>query len=927
MKELKIFTIISLILLASASYSQIDSLLVRQVNVQRMTADSLFKAKRYTEAINLYRELLNQFPRDAEIHYSLGVCYLYGSRDIEMTLEHLKEASVAEVNTMVYFYLAEALRLSYQFNDAIDYYRRFVINGGSPEIKLDEIEKLVTACENGSSLTRYVYTPTVFDRQHGTPENFLNFYSTLLPEGSFVPVPENLRTSTDKQMNYTPLMFYPKSIKPGDYLYYSSYGKSTLWGTDIFRIQLLENGKWSKPENLGDVINSSLNEEYPFMMPDGVTLYFASKGHYGMGGYDIYKSVYNPAKKQWSTPENLGFPINSTYDDFLYLTCNNDTLACFTSTRLHLPDTLSVFLISNDINPTRHTPSNYNELLTIASLTPNATQPDSRQNETKTNTEGKKTDDAAPPIDTKAAKFNSVESDPEYARVLAKGFAAQKLADTLKIKLEDLRGRFDYVTTAEQRIKLEKQVTKVEDDMLAAQKEADLLFARASQIEQEYLTGKRKPQGDGNISFIADNPDFIYQAQFASTVFHTDEINRLAEAEKLTPQLIRLRSNAIDKRMAYNQCCTINTDACSNEYNQMVAAMKAFSNLFEKYWEKKYQIYADCIEVARVKSGSRDDEIRKLISNAQNNFRAASAIINNIGSTGQTESIFEASLLRNLGLIQLDLAFAKIWRLRLMEQQLISNIIKLEKNIFGQTSYTIAHDEQETTKTEGLDSTYQPMLKNEPVPQQVTPAITIIDEVPTDFGITDEPYYTDQNPIPMNEPLPNGVIYRIQIGAFSTPQKPAFFKGMVPVYGYKTGNIIRYYIGNLNRFSEAEKAHATIKRKGFKDAFIVAWYNGTRITTQRAQQLEETVQPNQPSDPENRLYIVEVGRYKIPLTDSEINTIRNLSQGKELSRKVDSTGEFIYIIGNFNTLDEANRIKDNLIASGLLKAVVIEITP
>jgi len=62
MKELKIFTIISLILLASASYSQIDSLLVRQVNVQRMTADSLFKAKRYTEAINLYRELLKPIP-------------------------------------------------------------------------------------------------------------------------------------------------------------------------------------------------------------------------------------------------------------------------------------------------------------------------------------------------------------------------------------------------------------------------------------------------------------------------------------------------------------------------------------------------------------------------------------------------------------------------------------------------------------------------------------------------------------------------------------------------------------------------------------------------------------------------------------------------------------------------------------------------
>lgn len=928
MKWLKTIALLSFFLSSVSAWCQVDSIAVIRRNTQRASADSLLNEKNYTKAISIYMELLSQYPRDPEIQYALGVCYLYGTKDIEMALKYLKDASTAEINTMVYFHLAEALRLSYQFNDAIDYYRRFVVSGGSPDIKLDDVEKLVTICENGSFLTRYVYNPIVFDQKLGNPFNFLNYYSSIIPEGAFTPIPENLRTAIDKQMNYSGVMFYPKSIKPGDYLYYSSYGKSASWGTDIFRIQLLDNGKWSKPENLGDVINSAMNEEYPFIMPDGVTLYFASKGHYGMGGYDIYKSVYNREKKQWSTPENLGFPINSTYDDFLFLTGSNDTLACFTSNRLHMPDTLNIFLIRNDINPTRRTPSSYKELLSIAKLNPIETKPSAPNKEAKAIMEVKKTQ-PEPVENTKAAKFNSVENDPEYARVLAKGFAAQKLADSLKIKLEDLRGRFDYVTTAEQRVRLEKQVTKVEDDMLAAQKEADMLFARASQIEQEYLTGKRKPKDESNTSFVADNPDFIYQAQFASTVFRTDEISILAEAEKLTPQLTRLRNSALERRDAYNKCLLTNgnNDACTAEYSRLVAAMKQYTDQFKKYWDKKYQIYSDCIEVARVKSGNRDADVRKLTTDAQKNFRAAVAILNNLDSTSQLESVFEASLLRDLGLMQLDLAFAKIWRLRLMEQQLLSNVIKLERNIFGQSSLTLVQDDQKTNIPDDEVVLDRPKLKNEPTIKQATPTIAIVDEIPHDFGITDKPYYSDEKPIPMDEPLPSGVIYRIQIGAYSTPQKPTFFKGMVPVYGYKTGNIIRYYIGNFTRYSDAEKALATVKQKGFKDAFVVAWLNGTRITTQRAQQLEDATQQVQPSNTDNRLFIVEVGRYKTPLTDSEINTVRNLSQGKELTRKMDANGDLIYIIGNFNSVDEANRVKENLIASGMLKAIVIDITP
>ncbi len=930
MKGLNAFLMaVTLLSIALPSSGQVDTIIHQTASKHRTAADSLINRKEYTKAIPIYLNLLEQFPRDPEIQHTLGICYLYGTRNPELALKYLKEASLADISVKVYFHLAEALRHTYQFNDAIDYYRRFVVSGGSPDIKLEEVEKLVNLCENGTFLTRYIYTPKVYDRQQASTNNFVNYYAALLPPGSFVPVPENLRSPTDKRMNYTPIMFYPKNLKAGDYLYYPSYGNSTSWGTDIFRIQLLENGKWSKPENLGDVINSSLNEEYPFMMPDGVTLYFASKGHYGMGGYDIYKSVYNPDKKQWSTPENLAFPINSPYDDFLYLTGANDTLACFTSNRSHMADTLQVYLVQNDVNPTRRTPASYKELLSVSDLKPIETKAKGTTKEIATQPQTPEPT-TEPAVNNKPAKFNSVENDPEYARVLAKGFAAQKLADSLKIRLEELRGRFDYVTTAEQRVRLEKQVTKVEDDMLAAQKEADQLFVRASQIEQEYLTGKRTPQGEGNTSFVADNPDFIYQAQFAPTVFRTDEINRLAEAEKMAPQIARLRTSALEKRDNYNRCLTLNSNnnACATDYVQMTSAMKAYTDQFGKYFEKKYQIYSDCIEVARVKSGNRDNEVRTLSRNAQSNFRAALAILNNLDTTGQTESKFEASLLRDLGLMQLDLAFAKIWRLRLMEQQLLSNVIKLEKNIFGQTSLSVAKEEKtvQPRKDEGEIPTL-PKLKEEAVVKQVTPAIAIVDEIPTDFGVTDKTVYTDEKPIPMDEPLPSGIVYRIQLGAFSNPQKPSFFKGIVPVYGYRTGNIIRYYIGNLTRYADAEKALTTVKQKGFKDAFIVAWYNGTRVSTQRAQQLEGTVIPVQKQKQDGKLYIVEIGRYKTPLTDSELSTIRNLSQGKELTRKQDSNGDLVYSVGKFDNLDDANRVKDNLMASGLLKAVVIDITP
>ena len=108
------------------------------------------------------------------------------------------------------------------------------------------------------------------------------------------------------------------------FMYYVSNRKDmTLGGKDIF-ISAWDSKKsrWDEPINLGNTINTPYDEEGVFIHPDGKTLYFSSKGHNSIGGYDVFSSTRN-TDGSWTKPENLGFPLNTTDDDvFLVLNAN-----------------------------------------------------------------------------------------------------------------------------------------------------------------------------------------------------------------------------------------------------------------------------------------------------------------------------------------------------------------------------------------------------------------------------------------------------------------------------------------------------------------------------------------------------------------------------------------------------------------------------
>ena len=104
----------------------------------------------------------------------------------------------------------------------------------------------------------------------------------------------------------------------GKSLYFTSDRPGGYGGLDIYVSHKNEKGEWGKAKNLGKTINSKYDEETPFILDDGKTLYFSSQGHYCMGGFDVFHSKLMENGK-WSTPLNLGYPINTVGNDLFYI--------------------------------------------------------------------------------------------------------------------------------------------------------------------------------------------------------------------------------------------------------------------------------------------------------------------------------------------------------------------------------------------------------------------------------------------------------------------------------------------------------------------------------------------------------------------------------------------------------------------------------
>jgi outer membrane protein OmpA-like peptidoglycan-associated protein len=165
-------------------------------------------------------------------------------------------------------------------------------------------------------------------------ENNLKLFQAKLVNGKWTQLEELPFNSDEFSVGH------PCLAKDQKTLYFISDMPGGFGGTDIYR-SVFDGTSWSKPENLGNIINTPGNEMFPFIADDE-TFYFSSDAHNNLGGLDVFATSYNPKTKTWLQVENLNYPLNSSKDDFSYF-INKDNKTGYVSSNRNEGDQIFEF--------------------------------------------------------------------------------------------------------------------------------------------------------------------------------------------------------------------------------------------------------------------------------------------------------------------------------------------------------------------------------------------------------------------------------------------------------------------------------------------------------------------------------------------------------------------------------------------------------
>lgn len=313
----------------------------------RKQAESLFKDDDFAAALPLFSQLLSLYPKDPNFNYKYGVCLLYAKENKEKPLPYLMFAVGKEdVDDDIYYHLGKAYHLNYRFDDAIAQYNIFKQKKSKTSTKL-EVDLQIKQCENGKTLLKNVTDLTVIEKKELNRSEYFRAYDLTKIGAKLVVKPDDLKTPVDVKKKDNSTVVIRQTSQD---IFYSSYGVDGKNGRDIYKISKLPNFTWSQPVNLGPNINTIYDEDFPYITPDGKTLYFCSKGHNSMGGYDVFKSELNPSG-EWNKPQNLDFAINTPDDDIQYVTDPESDFAYFSSKRNSAEGRIIIFKIKTERVP------------------------------------------------------------------------------------------------------------------------------------------------------------------------------------------------------------------------------------------------------------------------------------------------------------------------------------------------------------------------------------------------------------------------------------------------------------------------------------------------------------------------------------------------------------------------------------------------
>lgn len=329
------------------SYPQVDTLVIKRDSldlsrgVMHTVRDTIYF--RYTEeglfyAVDLTPEMT---------FFPLAIKPL----DVKPAKPHMKPGeSIAR---------ARSMRLDYRFEEAL-HQSEIAVSLAVDDAERAEAEKEYAYAQNGLNMTDNCAMPTPVEKKRFSVKDFFLYYPFV--DRSFRSAPNPFDRSSGTVPTYIP--------RGARKTYYSTTDEG---GSRNLYVSENQDSCWSAPQLLGESLMTLGNEISPVLSPDGLTLYFASDGLFGMGGYDLYSSRWNEQTRSWSDPENLGFPYSSPCDDYLLMQTDDGRYTIFASNRECSADSVYVYVLQYDASPRRIAISDPEQLKDLSFLKPSST--------------------------------------------------------------------------------------------------------------------------------------------------------------------------------------------------------------------------------------------------------------------------------------------------------------------------------------------------------------------------------------------------------------------------------------------------------------------------------------------------------------------------------------------------------------------------
>lgn len=238
-----------------------------------------------------------------------------------------------------------------------------------------------------------------------------------------------------------------------DFAFSTESGDVMMWSENdddnrevIMESERLMDGSWEMPVNVGDILNDGGNARNPFLLTDGLTLYYSSDGEGSMGGYDLFVATRESGSGEFRQPMGLGYPFNSPYNEYMLAIDEDNGIGWWVTDRNCLDDKLSIYIFKTNEVRRNYNPDDEDDIISLARINDIGITQNSDTDYSK----------ILKDIDKRNAQ-NKLISEPEFIFPMEGGRIAKSLSDFRNNAAK--RSMQQYLQAIEEHANLEKKLT------------------------------------------------------------------------------------------------------------------------------------------------------------------------------------------------------------------------------------------------------------------------------------------------------------------------------------------------------------------------------------------------------------------------------------------------------------------------------------